>query len=509
MGAKGNPATEVRDRSQSTHAPRLVAVPARDQDSRPANPPFEIVPVVPPRVATSTAPSMFNGSSPSGPPTLGISGSPLVQESTRVLRDLLRLYEATRQPVNVSFRDLVGPIPLNELTHSLYPYPARLLRQIPRFFFRCQQVIQPGTVVLDPFCGSGTVLVEAHAAGVPSYGIDSNPFARLLTRVKTTPLDRETTIAVGTQVLRRAKALRSGDVPDVVNIDLWYSRRVKRALGRLRRSIIESNESKEVNRILLLCLAHAADRCSLRDPAIPVPVRDRDWQQIRTAQQPATVWRRFEAMLHRTATMTSTLTAPKTAIVCGSNACSAVASHRDTTLRLRQPTIVVTSPPYGSAQKYIRSSSLVLGWTGLATTKDLRKLKRLSIGREDLRKHEIEDLDVEDPCAQRAVHAIAPHDPVRAAIYAHYFRNMHSAFGELSTLLASHGTIILIAGSNTVAGRVLPTHKVLQSIASQHGFQPRLILKDTIRGRVLLTKRASSAPPQKRETIYILSRDAK
>jgi hypothetical protein len=43
--------------------------------------------------------------------------------------------------------------------------------------------------VLDPFCGSGTVLVEAMAAGRSAVGIDASPLAVLIAKVRSTPLD--------------------------------------------------------------------------------------------------------------------------------------------------------------------------------------------------------------------------------------------------------------------------------------------------------------------------------
>ena len=42
---------------------------------------------------------------------------------------------------------------------------------------------------LDPFCGSGTVLVESMLHNVNSYGVDINPLAILLSKVKTTTIN--------------------------------------------------------------------------------------------------------------------------------------------------------------------------------------------------------------------------------------------------------------------------------------------------------------------------------
>ena len=47
----------------------------------------------------------------------------------------------------------------NYLTHGLHPYPARMIPQIAARLL--ERYASPGDWVLDPFCGSGTVLVEA------------------------------------------------------------------------------------------------------------------------------------------------------------------------------------------------------------------------------------------------------------------------------------------------------------------------------------------------------------
>lgn len=44
--------------------------------------------------------------------------------------------------------------------------------------------LRPGSVVLDPFCGTGTTLVEAKKLGIGSLGIEANPMAQLAARVK-------------------------------------------------------------------------------------------------------------------------------------------------------------------------------------------------------------------------------------------------------------------------------------------------------------------------------------
>jgi hypothetical protein len=86
--------------------------------------------------------------------------------------------------------------------HAFHSYPARLHAVTAR---RLVERLSPrGGLVLDPFCGSGTVLVEARLAGRRAAGIDANPLAVELTWLKTrgsteeerTALEQSTRIVV-------------------------------------------------------------------------------------------------------------------------------------------------------------------------------------------------------------------------------------------------------------------------------------------------------------------------
>jgi DNA modification methylase len=75
------------------------------------------------------------------------------------------------------------------LTHAVHPYPAKYIPQIPRALIR--ELASIGDTVLDPFCGSGTTLVEALRLECHTVGIDANPLACLISRAKTTLLNTD------------------------------------------------------------------------------------------------------------------------------------------------------------------------------------------------------------------------------------------------------------------------------------------------------------------------------
>lgn len=74
----------------------------------------------------------------------------------------------------------------DSMTHPFHTYPARMhpatTRALVELF--CDRA-PADALVVDPFCGSGTTLVEARALGVDAIGIDLNPLAVLIARAKT------------------------------------------------------------------------------------------------------------------------------------------------------------------------------------------------------------------------------------------------------------------------------------------------------------------------------------
>ena len=75
------------------------------------------------------------------------------------------------------------------LTHNIHRYSGKF---IPQIAARAISLLtQPGQLVVDPYCGSGTTLLESALLGRRSIGIDLNPLAVLIAKVKTTPICEE------------------------------------------------------------------------------------------------------------------------------------------------------------------------------------------------------------------------------------------------------------------------------------------------------------------------------
>ena len=75
--------------------------------------------------------------------------------------------------------------------HRLHPYKGKFIPQLVEYFldshtddFKLEPYFKPGDIVLDPFAGSGTTLVQASEMGIHSIGIDVSEFNCLMIDVK-------------------------------------------------------------------------------------------------------------------------------------------------------------------------------------------------------------------------------------------------------------------------------------------------------------------------------------
>ena len=194
-------------------------------------------------------------------------------ESGTLLQTLIRRYERQKRPVSVNFRRLLPSLnSADRFSHLIHPYPAKLLVHIPFLSYRTDLLSKPGDVVLDPFCGSGTVLFEAQLANRHAYGVDANPLARLIARVKTTPLDTAAAKRTLKEILTRILPNPSGCRPDVVNIDHWFYPSTTRQLQCLQ-EVIMRIRTPAIRDFFLVCFSVCVRRVSLADPRLSVPVR--------------------------------------------------------------------------------------------------------------------------------------------------------------------------------------------------------------------------------------------
>jgi 16S rRNA G966 N2-methylase RsmD len=247
--------------------------------------------------------------------------------------------------------------------HGFHSYPARMH---PATAARLIGALSAeGGALLDPFCGSGTVLVEAMIAGRRAVGVDLNPLAVRLARVKTSPGDaraREAMVGAAARVAafaderrqRRAGATRRYPPEDVASFDPH----VLLELDSLRAGItLQAAEDAYLREALELVFSSILVKVSRRasdTSAAHAPRRI-------AAGFPARLFTRKAGELVRRLAELSALLPPgampaKVALDDAARLRTVAASSVD---------VVVTSPPYASTYDYLAHHSLRMRWLGL------------------------------------------------------------------------------------------------------------------------------------------------
>ncbi|MCB9663503.1 MAG: hypothetical protein H6732_05305 [Alphaproteobacteria bacterium] len=240
-------------------------------------------------------------------------------------------------------------------THGFHTYPAGLHPEAARDLLAAL----PGRRVLDPFCGGGTVLVEALRAGREVEGADVSAVARLVARLRTARTDEalrtrlRATARALTEQARQARDLPSPDVLAVVGD--WYAPEVLRELASLRRGIEEATVDEEVRILLLGVLSsllikvswQVSDTSARREPHVRPP----GTTAILFHKKARELARRLEAL--------------EEDIPEGTPPARVVNRDARTPLPDGSVDLVLTSPPYPAVYDYLPMQALREAWLGV------------------------------------------------------------------------------------------------------------------------------------------------
>ena len=128
--------------------------------------------------------------------------------------------------------------------HAIHPYPARFIPQIPNKAIRTWTEL--GEVVLDPFCGCGTTLLESVILEREAIGVDNNAVACLISRAKVADYS-----AKDVQILENfasdideklALVSEPLALPEYHNVSYWFSDDATKNLGKLKAIINQLSE---------------------------------------------------------------------------------------------------------------------------------------------------------------------------------------------------------------------------------------------------------------------------
>lgn len=329
----------------------------------------------------------------------------------------------------------------NYLTHNFHPYPAKFIPQIPRAVI--EKYSKPGEPIVDPFCGSGTTLVEACLTGRAAIGNDLNPIACLISSAKTARINEVQAnmlngllLDINDKLLRLRNegnavlGLTTDDLPSFHNRDHWFEQQALMELAYIRKAI----------KRLVISPADLLALTAFSSIIVKVSRQESDtrWVAVNKGYTPGFALESFAIklsdMIPRSVAFTrlvltsATVTQGDATLL--SDICSGIAA------------LVVTSPPYLNSYDYYLYHKLRLFWLGY----DHRAVQANEIGSRNRHCDLGEDIES-------------------------YRRSMMQCLKEIRRILRPHGVLAIIIGDAVFKGKLVRMDEFYDTMCETSGFR--------------------------------------
>lgn len=336
------------------------------------------------------------------------------------------------------------------LTHSIHPYPAKFIPQIPNAII--QELSSVNETVLDPFCGSGTTLVEALRLGRHAIGVDANPLACLISRAKTTRISAaeaeilyalvEKTASLGQQASIGTLPLfpdlpgvpiSEVDRPTFKGITDWFDRHVIDELAFIKKKCL-ALQSRQARQLALAAFSSIIVAVSRQDSETRYVRREKNIMPGDTLQ-------RFSHALDQ---------AVKRSVEFTAEVDTRVAARVYKADILDCPNVglvdlVVCSPPYPNAFSYHLYHRTRMVWLDM----DQQRFKREEIG------------------SHRKYSRKGPN----AATVDTFRGELHTIFSWLANQLRPNRHVCFVIGDSTIKGEIIRNDELLVDVSTNLGFQ--------------------------------------
>ncbi|MGP1459023.1 MAG: DNA methyltransferase [Treponema sp.] len=151
---------------------------------------------------------------------------------------------------------------IEQWTHGYHRYLAKFLPNVVKKII--ENYALPDYPVADPFVGCGTTLVEAKIHGFESYGVDINPVAELIAKVKTTPIRPSLLKAYYMDLIKQFTLYAEADLYDIKKhdrLDYWFDTKEKYKIIFIY-SLIYKIDNHDIRDFFLVSLSHILKNCS-------------------------------------------------------------------------------------------------------------------------------------------------------------------------------------------------------------------------------------------------------
>ena len=367
----------------------------------------------------------------------------MLTTSTKIVKQFSNL----RPNKSWSFAD-VSRTNTSAHTHSYHRYPAKFIPQIVDKLV--SKYTKTGDVVMDPFGGCGTTLVESKLLGRKSIGVDVNPVAKLITQVKTTPIKPEVLRKEVERVLLKLKEYspktRTNRTWRHDRLDYWFNKEIVHELDYIY-SVIKNTGNERVRKMFLVAFSHNLKNSSKWLMKSIKPTIDKG----KIPQSPRKSFtRHLNSMVKKNTQYFEDLQDK------GYLDISTKMYRTDATKSLpvedNSVNLIVTSPPYVTSYEYADLHQLSLLWFGddpdfkswSKYLNEFSNFKKKFIGTKHKHKNSTE---YNSPIANKIVNKLATKNRPLSVSVGNYFADMNLAFSEMYRVLKRGGHASIVIGN--------------------------------------------------------------
>ena len=318
------------------------------------------------------------------------------------------------------------------------------------------------STILDPMCGSGTVVRLAVERGMYAIGRDVDPLAVLMSNVWVTPLDAEQLRVDARDLVNRARALDAAGVGGLGDSEsekfaaFWFAERQADALDRLatvlRRHVGANRDALAVG-LSRIVVSKGMQASLARDTSHSRPHRVARSNEF-------DVYRGF---LRSVDVMGRRI---RTEAIVGRADVKREDARRLESVEDESVDGIVTSPPYLNAIDYLRGHRLALIWLGYRVS-EIREIRAESIGAE-----RVEDGEI--PRELRRFITVGQDARIERRHLGwirRYLVDMGSVLAEMRRVLKARGSAVLVVGNSVLRGAQVDNAGIVEALAEGKGFR--------------------------------------
>ncbi|MDI9609733.1 MAG: DNA methyltransferase [Archaeoglobales archaeon] len=349
------------------------------------------------------------------------------------------------------------------LTHGFHPYPARMVPLIARKIIE-KYATRREDVVLDPFCGSGTVLVESVVHEKDAIGFEINPLAVMIAKTKTNPIDPGILKKTISEIIKKISSdeLEYPEPLNIPNLRYWFKPEVIKELSKIYHHI-KNVEEEHIYNFLSVAFSYCVWKVS--------NIKKGEYKLYRMPKTELLNWN---------PDVISTFTKILYDNLKGMQEFYRVMQNKtaraDVQLKdVREceledfVTLVLTSPPYGDSKTtvaYGQFSKYSALWLGL---RDVVDVDRKSLG--GVRKRG-DIFKLESKTFEETFNKIHEKDTERAWDLYSFFYDIDIAISKLSRALKMNRShMVFVVGNRTMRRVKVPSDRILVEISDKYGFK--------------------------------------